>query len=48
MINNTFKSAADAPKTDKPHVAPPTQPETNPAPSKPVATPAPNSDDVKK
>ena len=48
MINAPIKSAADAPKTDKPHVAPPTQPEANPAPAKPADVTAPNANDVKK
>ena len=36
MINSPIKSVADAPKTDKPQVAPSTQPEINPAVAKPL------------
>ena len=36
MINSPLKSVADAPKTDKPQVAPSTQPEANPAAAKPL------------
>lgn len=36
MINSPIKSATDAPKTDKPQAAPPTQPETDPAVAKPL------------
>ncbi len=43
MITPPIKSASSAPKTDKPQVAPPTQPEINPAVAKPLdpANPAP-------
>lgn len=53
MISSPVKSAADAPKTDKPQPVPPTQPEANPAVAKPLdpANPepvvAPKSGDVK-
>ncbi|MGO9005554.1 MAG: hypothetical protein ACLQIQ_22255 [Beijerinckiaceae bacterium] len=48
MINPPTKSAADAPKADKPHVAPPTQPEANPRPAKPADVTAPKPSEVKK
>jgi hypothetical protein len=48
MINPPIKSAADAPKTDKPHVAPPTQPEAQPAPAKPAEVATLKPTDVKK
>ncbi len=48
MSDTPIKSAADAPKTGKPHVAPPAQPQTNPAPAKPAEAPPSNSNNVKK
>jgi hypothetical protein len=48
MINPPIKSAADAPKAEKPHVAPPTQPEANPMPAKPADVTAPKATEVKK
>ncbi len=36
MSNSPIMSAADAPKTDKPSVAPSTQPELHPAPAQPA------------
>lgn len=47
MNNPPIKSAPDAPKTDKPHAAPSTQPEVNPAPAKPFEAAAPKPGDVK-
>jgi hypothetical protein len=41
MISSPKKSASDAPKTDQPQAAPPTQPETNPAVAKPLAPASP-------
>jgi hypothetical protein len=49
MINPPIKSAADAPKADKPHVAPPTQPAVAiPMPAKPADVTAPKATEVKK
>jgi hypothetical protein len=36
MSNSPIKTAADAPKTDKPNVAPSTQPHPAPAPAQPA------------
>lgn len=47
MLNPT-KPAVEEAKTQKSPVAPPTQPEINPAPVKPADAPASNSSDVKR
>jgi hypothetical protein len=47
-VINPTKPAVEEAKTQKSPVAPPTQPEINPAPARPADAPASNSSDVKK
>jgi hypothetical protein len=46
-MNTPNKAAADTSKAD-PHIAPPTQPDMNPAPDKPVESARPKPGDAKK
>jgi len=47
LMNTPNKAAADTSKAD-PHIAPPTQPDMNPAPDKPVESARPKPGDAKK
>jgi hypothetical protein len=47
LMNTPNKAAADTSKA-APHIAPPTQPDMNPAPDKPVESARPKPGDAKK